>query len=243
MSIFHQIVKSESSLEKFYKDHFERKDNKFGNPYEILLKIENALAKPIVKISTNIDLEWERILKDESEKQKQNQTEEGQAIKAHHFYTQSKYFDFTGEQKIADDILYQIHGSLNKINRTIITTEDYVRNYRDEKGLKGFLAKLFKEYVVLFIGSGIQEFEILEHCLIESQNKHFALIGTQLGEDNLFRIQRGYFDGINIKAIRYYLDFQGYDRLLIVLQSWVNEIAAIKKKTFYDEIRLIDEVM
>jgi len=222
-----------------------KQKNNLGNPYEILLKIENALLKPIVKISTNIDLEWETILKDEFEKQKQNQNEEGQEIKENPFpfYTQSQYSDFTNKQKISGEVLYQIHGSLHDLGSTIITTSQYVNNYRDENGLKGFLENLFKEYVVLFIGSGIQEFEILEHCLKQSQLEHFSLIPTQMGEENIFRIKKAYFKEIKINAIPYYLDFQGYDRLLIVLQSWVDEIASIKKKTFYDDIRLIDEVM
>lgn len=92
-----------------------------------------------------------------------------------------------------------------------------MRNYRNDKGLKGFLENLFKEYVVIFIGSGIQEFEILEHCLKQSPLEHFSLIGTQMGEENLFRIKKAYFREIRINTVPYYLDFQGYAEKAISL--------------------------
>ena len=208
-----------------------------------LFQIEKALAKPIIKITTNIDFEWEKILKDKSEKQKQEQSQEGQVTHLQTFYTQTQYSDFTNRQKIDGNTLYQVHGSLNNLDNAILTTSQYVNHYRDDEGLKGFLENVFKEYVVLFIGSGVQEFEILEHCLKQSPSEHYTLISSQMGEENLFRIKKAYFKEIRIKAVPYYLDFQGYDRLLFVLRSWADEIRSLKKKQFYDDIRFIDEVL
>ena len=132
---------------------------------------------------------------------------------------------------------------MHNLDGAVITTSQYVNNYRDEKGLKGFLGKVFKECIVLFIGSGIQEFEILEHCLKQSPFEHFALVGAQVGEENLFRVKKAYFSEIHIKTLPYYLDFQGHDRLLFVLRSWVDDVRSAKKKQFYDDIKLIDEVL
>lgn len=244
MSIFEQIITDKKEFKSFYKKYLSGTNTETENPYELLFQIEKALAKSIIKISTNIDLEWENVLKNKSEKQQQEQSREGQTTYGQLFYTQTQYSNFNKGQKLEGNVLYQIHGSLHDLGIASITTSQYVNNYREDKGLKGFLEDLFKDYIVLFIGSGMQEFEILEHCLKEqSQTEHYALIGTQMGEDNLFRIKKAYFKDINIKAIPFYLDFQGYNRLLLVLKSWENEIISFKEKQFYDDIKLIDEVL
>lgn len=243
ISIFHRIVKDKNKIRKFYEKYLTGQGNKNGDPYELLFELEEALAKPIFKISTNIDLEWEKILKDKADKQKQNQNSQGQTSPLALCYEQTQYEGFQYDQEAVNNILYQIHGSMHNLDGAVITTSQYVNNYRDENGLKGFLEKIFKERVVLFIGSGIQEFEILEHCLEQSPFEHFALVGTQVGEENLFRVKKAYFSEIRIKALPYYLDFQGYDRLLFVLRSWVDEVRSAKKKQFYDDIKLIDEVL
>ncbi len=243
ISIFHRIVKDKNEIKKFYEKYLVGKVNKNGNPYELLFELEEALAKPVFKISTNIDLEWEKFLQGKVAKQKQNQNPQGQTSSAPVCYERSQYENFKHDQEVVNNILYQIHGSMHNLDGAIITTSQYVNNYRDEKGLKGFLEKVFKECIVLFIGSGIQEFEILEHCLKQSPFEHFALVGAQVGEENLFRVKKAYFSEIHIKTLPYYLDFQGHDRLLFVLRSWIDEIRSTKKKQFYDDIKLIDEVL
>jgi hypothetical protein len=243
ISIFHMIVKERNELAEFYKKYLVLQNNKHKNPYELLFELEDAISKPVIKISTNIDREWENVLRDKASKQKQNQNVQGQSFISQVCYDRTQYQGFQRSQEIISNILYQIHGSIENLDGAVITTAQYVKNYRDDKELKGFLDKVFKEYTVLFIGSGIQEFEILEHCLKQSPFQHFALVGTRLGEENLFRVKKAYFSDIKIKALPYYLDFQGYERLLLVLGSWTDEIRSAKKKQFYDDIKLIDEVL
>ncbi|GEM_PF-1822982 len=242
ISIFHRRLKSKTEILKFYEQCLVSKDNEYGNPYELLFGFEEAIGKPILKLSTNIDLEWEKILKTESEKQMQNQDEKGKTT-IPISYKKTQYKDFRNDQDLLSDVLYQIHGSMHDLDEAIITTSQYVNHYRDDKRLKGFLEKVFKEYIVLFLGSGMQEFEILEHCLKQSPFQHFALVGTQAGEENLFRMKKEYFSELHIKALPYYLDFQGYDRLLFLLKAWTDEIRAGRKKQYYDDIKLIDEVL
>jgi hypothetical protein len=242
LSIFHQVIRDKKERQQFYTGILTGKENKNGNPYELLFEIEEALARPLLKISTNIDLEWENLLKDKANKQSLEIDIQGKR-NSETFYECTQYKNFVKDQNISNNILYQIHGSLHDIDEAIITTDGYVNNYRDENGLKGFLEKVFKEYIVLFLGSGIQEFEILEHCLKQSPFKHFALVGNQVGEQNLFRLKKRYFSELGIKVLPYYMDFQGYDRILFVLHSWVDEIRSIKSRKFYDDIKLIDEVL
>ena len=188
-------------------------------------------------------MEWEEILKkDESEKRRELK-QNGQPISVQSFYKKTQCSDFADTQQIEGDILYQIHGSLNNLDSASLTTSQYVENYRDNNGLKGFLERVFAECSVLFIGSGMQEFEILEHCLKHSPHEHYALIGIQTEEENLFRVKKAYFQDIKIKAVPYYLDFQGHERLLFLLKFWVQEIKYTKDIQFYNITSKIDEVL
>lgn len=243
MSIFHQIIRDKGKIKEFYEKHLKSNDDVTHNPYELLFEFEEALAKPVVKISTNIDCEWEKVLKDRSEKQKQKQDKTGKLLQAQSYYSETQSSGFSKDQKIDPRVLYQIHGSLNDIDNAILAASQYVKHYRDDNGLKGFLENIFKEYIVVFIGSGIQEFEILEHCIEHTPFEHYALVASQTGEDNLFRIRKAYYKDVKVNAIPYYIDFQGYERLFLIMQSWIEDIRSAKTKLFYDDIKLIDEVL
>ena len=74
----------------------------------------------------------------------------------------------------------------------MITTFDYIKAYYGEKsGLRKFLAKIFKEYTVIFIGYSLQELELLEN-IIKHNNKHYYVTGSYLNEQNLFLIRKHY---------------------------------------------------
>lgn len=242
VSIFHRIVRDQKIIDKFYKENIVAKDFK-KNPYSLLSEFEDAIGSSLAKVSTNIDLEWENVLVQKQKKQEIEISKSGKSNASQITYSKTQSSGFSYDQIINPSILYQIHGSLNDLSNAVLTTSQYITHYRDYKGLKGFPDKVFKEYTVLFIGSGIQEFEILEHCLKESKLHHYALIDTNLGEANLFRIQKAYFDEVNIQAIPYYLDFHHYKRLIYILESWISEIKSSKRKGFYYGIKKIDEVL
>src|SRR3989338_3594616 len=71
ISIFHRVVKDKNKIKNFYEKYLIGQSNRNGNPYELLFELEEALAKTVFKISTNIDLEWEKILQGKAAKQKQ----------------------------------------------------------------------------------------------------------------------------------------------------------------------------
>ena len=62
MSIFHGIVKNKAEVGKFYQNHFKVRNRVRNNPYQLIADIEHALQKPVIKITTNIDSEWEKYL-------------------------------------------------------------------------------------------------------------------------------------------------------------------------------------
>ena len=69
------------------------------------------------------------------------------------------------------------------------------------------------------------------------------MLHTYLNELNFFRIQQKYFKKLGIEPIRYYLDFDGYDRLITVLSSWLQQLIDKRGKDYYERIQVIDEVI
>lgn len=217
MTIFHNILPRGKSKE-FYEKYLVAKDGgKLSrNPYEILAKIDCP------KISSNLDDEFFKILQQKSlplDEKKYSQIYQG----------------FDTNMEINSEAIYQVHGSYRKLEEySIITMEDYLNNYyRDpQQKLGNFLKKLFNEYTVIFIGYGLEEFEILQH-IIKDTRKHYALVGTYLDEANLFVMKKEYFEELGVEVHGYYLDFNGYDRLYDVLIAWERQINLELEGYFY----------
>jgi SIR2-like domain len=245
ISIFHSLINDADKLKGFYAGKLIKKPKK-NNPYELLYGFEKAIAKPVVKISTNVDSEYENMLRVVTDKEKQKQNQEGQPTPVQINYQGTQLNNFSKNQRIDHKTLYQIHGSSNDPQNAILTAAQYIENYSNEEGLRGFLENIFTEHIVLFFGSSVQEFEILEHCLksTPSNKYHYALVGTRVGDDNLFRVRKAYFEELKVKAVPYYLDFQGFDRLNYILEKWANEIISAKADGFYQNVEsIIDEVL
>ena len=66
--------------------------------------------------------------------------------------------------KIDKSKLYQIHGSLLGPNTLVFTVSDYLKKYQNEQ-LKSFMKTLFSTYTVLFVGYGLEEFEVLDYLI------------------------------------------------------------------------------
>lgn len=239
ISIFHDLIADEAKITEFYNEALkQKKDLKIENPYKLLKSLESSINKPIIKITTNIDTEWET----ELNKTGNTIVSDGAEVDETANDFQIIYEDFNRDMIFDESKLYKIHGTIEHINKSIMTVKDYVKGYRDNDGLKGFLERVFNEYNVVFLGVGLQEFEILEHCIKESGKTHYALISSNFGEDNLFRIKQNYYSDLNIKAIPYYKDFQGYERFNIIINNWIEEMNSLIPADFYDKVNIIDGV-
>ncbi|BAI79797.1 conserved hypothetical protein [Deferribacter desulfuricans SSM1] len=127
--------------------------------------------------------------------------------------------------------LYHIHGCLEKDRNSIIfTVPDYIKRYNQEK-FNNFLKKIFEEYIVLFLGYGLAEFELLDFLITKSEKrskykelKHFILIPFYRGEENILSFERYYYNSMGIEVIPYEKDEKGYEQLYEVLKNWNEEI-------------------
>lgn len=144
--------------------------------------------------------------------------------------------------------VYYLHGQLyDNINDIIITLKSYCTHYAEEGAGRKILKKLFSEKSVLFIGLGLEEFEIVEHVHVsKNQSRHYALIPTRTYEDNLIKEYKEYYDAINIELISYDISLNGYRELENVLLDWSEQVEAKRKdkepsKELLDIINRIDE--
>lgn len=126
--------------------------------------------------------------------------------------------------------LYHIHGSILDKNSLIFTVPQYIRRYNDRQ-FKEFLEEIFHNYVVLFVGYGMSEFELLDFLITKFDRRkrreepgHFILLPFYKGEENILEFEQYYFDSMNISVVGYEKDERGYGQLYDVIKRWNSEI-------------------
>lgn len=142
-----------------------------------------------------------------------------------------------------------LHGSIRDEKNTVITIVDYINHYEHGTKPSVFLEEIFKSYTVLFIGYGLEEYEILEFLISKSRTpvgeiRHFMLYPIFKQESNLLRFYEGYYRDLGVQLIPYMIDDNGYDQLITIIHKWSKIIGPISKpKNHYERIKLIDEVI
>ena len=85
-----------------------------------------------------------------------------------------KVEELTPDNLERPNTIFHLHGSLLDPTRMILTTQDYVRHYANDRRADGpegenrvltFLGFLFSQKNVLFVGYGLEELEILEYVI------------------------------------------------------------------------------
>ena len=124
--------------------------------------------------------------------------------------------------------LYFLHGNINSPNNLVFDVSKYIDRYNQPE-FRNFLQTIFKtDYVVLFLGYGLSELEILDHLITNSSGKtdkkHFFVKGFFSGQEDLVSFESYYFKDLGIELIPYNLDNKGYEQLVDVLKKWKLEI-------------------
>lgn len=236
LTIFHDFIdKSQEDAKDFFTKQLQEKTVE-NNPYKILANF------PCAKLTTNIDDEFYNALNKKLSSQSNGQPSNQPAVPPTGSQAKQEYNNFSEDLfPLNSNTIYQIHGSLKEdFPNTILTMRDYIKSYFEESGLRRFLTRLFHEYTVIFIGYGLEEFQILEH-IISKERRHYAVIGNYFTDVNLFEVRRKYYSNLNIDIFAYYLDFSGHQRLVEVLKSWLAEINMEVNKISYDLQREIEE--
>lgn len=124
-----------------------------------------------------------------------------------------------------------LHGDMLNPESMIVTTRDYLQHY-DHESVISFLAKLFEEYTVLFVGYGLEEAEILEHVLRRGGvrreqvgTRRYSLQGFFNSEQPLYERLIDYYDkSFGVELIGFTRDNRDYAQLEKIIKDWAEEI-------------------
>lgn len=136
-----------------------------------------------------------------------------------------------------------LHGSLRDPGGMILTTQDYIRHYANDR-LTGdfdqenrvltFLEYLFNNKTVLFVGYGLEELEVLEYVILKARRppgapgreaRHYILQGFFSHEETLLRSLKSYYlSECGIELIPFLRDDKDWDQLLDVLEEFASSI-------------------
>jgi len=138
-----------------------------------------------------------------------------------------------------------LHGSLLDPSGMILTTQDYVRHYandrllidpRQENRVLTFLEYLFNNKTVLFVGYGLEELEILEYVILKARRppgtrgreaRHYILQGFFSHEKDLMHNLKSYYlSECGIQLIPFLRDAKDWEQLLDVLEEFARSIPA-----------------
>lgn len=149
--------------------------------------------------------------------------------------------------KLDPGVVIHIHGSLKKRESMVISTREYIENYRRDGFVDKFLEGLFSDRVILFIGYGLEEEEIFEYIVGRGQKgkdsqsstetKHYCLYPTLSSHNAIFEHLKNYYNNhCNITLIPYEIDVKGHDLLEEIIYEWAKEIGAVaRRKNYIDE--------
>ena len=147
--------------------------------------------------------------------------------------------------------ILHLHGSISDEEHLIVTTFDYLKHYEftQDNPIPVLLDKVFNEYTVLFVGYGLEEYEILEYLISKARPtkevlQHYMLYPMFIEEENLFEFQYKYYAKLRICLIPYPIGENGYEQLSKVIEDWAKVIGLVAKpQGFYDKVKIIDEVI
>ena len=139
------------------------------------------------------------------------------------------------------NVVIHLHGSVKHPDGMILTTQDYVRHYANDRGtgepnaenrILTFLDYLFREKTVLFVGYGTEELEILEYIITKAKQpqnsepevKHYLVQGFFLHEQELARNLDGCYRESGIQLIPFSKEQKGWDQLLDVVERFARDM-------------------
>lgn len=142
-----------------------------------------------------------------------------------------------------------IHGSVDDPSQLVVTFSDYVTRYENGSRTSELLKEIFKTRTVLFVGYGLDEYEIIEFVIRKSEVdrgevRHYMLFSAFKEEGKLTELLSNYYKELGVELVPYSKTRNGYDQLVKVLKSWAKEIGPTSRPLdFIEKRKLIEEVI
>jgi hypothetical protein len=133
--------------------------------------------------------------------------------------------------------LYHLHGSRKEPENMIFTTNKYLERYINNDFVNK-INEIFSNYNILFVGYGLEEFEIMEHLLTKIDPdtskifKNYALMPYKEKEELLIKHDIDYFKELGIDLIPYNIREKDYEFLYKILKNWTSNLLKEEKILF-----------
>lgn len=141
-----------------------------------------------------------------------------------------------------------LHGCVSKPETMVVTTTDYLQHY-DNENVQYFLAELFKNKTILFLGYGLEEIEILEHIFRRGglkrtpDRRHFSMQGFFRDEKPIYEGLFDYFgETFGVHLLGFIRDFDNYGTLESIIEKWVPDID-VQEPILSDDRNFMMEVL
>lgn len=146
------------------------------------------------------------------------------------------------QKNIYKDKLYKIHGTIKNRETIIFTVPQYLNKYKNGEFIE-FLRYIFEYYTVVFIGYGMEEFELLDFLITKFGERdvvlnHYILKDYFKGEEDLIDFDDMYFNPMGIKVIGYEKDDIGYPQLYYVIKNWKDGILQLSEMLEEDHLEM-----
>ena len=140
------------------------------------------------------------------------------------------------------DSLTHIHGSILDKKTLIFTSADYAEKYIETSKFGELLKAALKSKTVLFIGYGVNEFELIRYFLDSAKDNQdfslFKLDGYYKKDSYKIELDKKYLEKLKIQLLDYSIEKKGYDALIDVLVAWDKKI----EKELNPESKILDEI-
>jgi hypothetical protein len=139
--------------------------------------------------------------------------------------------------KLESGNILHIHGSFNERAGMVISLADYFVRYRLSSPLNLILSLAFENHTVLFMGYGLEEYEILEFMLNKmnrnrNEIRHYMLLPSFDEDQNIIDLYEPYYSEFGVQIIPYSRNNSNYEQLSEVIIAWskkIKEFSASKK--------------
>ncbi|MCL4546355.1 MAG: SIR2 family protein, partial [Deltaproteobacteria bacterium] len=176
----------------------------------------------------------------------QNDSKNKNNIKNKIFYSENDLL----LSKLENGNIFHIHGSVQDDKEIVMTLTDYMEYYKNNSNATILLEEIFASYTVVFVGYGLEEYEILEFMISKYKKektvapRHFMLFPLFKHEENLLKFYENYYLDLGINIVHYFIDKNGYEQLSAILEEWSNIIHEYARTQYFlDRVKLIDEVV
>ncbi|MBP7791528.1 MAG: SIR2 family protein [Candidatus Goldbacteria bacterium] len=142
--------------------------------------------------------------------------------------------------------LYKLHGTISLRDSMVFKVDEYLARYNDSD-FKQFLERVFSKNTILFIGYGLEEFELLDYICKndksqKTEKRKFYLKGFYENEESLVDIEQKYYDDLGIILVPYSMDQKGYEQILEIIKTWNSEIHKTSRY-LYDSYKQVEDLI